>query len=310
MLKKIVLITTVCIMAAGCSNTKKTETKHAEKIVEMNVVTQSGVTAELKDDNILVKAGNIVITKDEYEEALTAIPKDSLEYYKTEKGKDEIVKSLLTVKLMAEEAKNQNIDKEKEFIKIRDLAVEKELANYFVKINFMDKISSVTNEELSAEYEKKKSDFAVPATVRAYHILIKADSTMSDAERVNAKKQAQTILDKLLVSPADFEKLAKENSSCPSNVNGGDLGYFGKGEMVQEFEDAAFAGEVGKIIPHLVETQFGYHIIKVVDKKDAGFKNLTDVQEQLKEEILMEKRYNSYKKYIEDLEKKYNIKLQ
>lgn len=89
--------------------------------------------------------------------------------------------------------------------------------------------------------------------VRASHILVK---TQMEAQKVSGK----------LASGSDFANLAKKFSECPSGRNGGDLGFFGKGRMVKPFEDAAFSLEIGEI-SQPVETQFGYHIIMVTDKR-------------------------------------------
>ena len=83
----------------------------------------------------------------------------------------------------------------------------------------------------------------------------------------------------LLSRGEGIEDVAKESSSCPSGANGGDLGEFRRGQMVKEFEDAAFAAEIGHIVGP-VKTQFGYHLIKVEDKKEAGESNLEEVKDQ------------------------------
>ena len=90
--------------------------------------------------------------------------------------------------------------------------------------------------------------------VKASHILVKDEKT---AKKLKAE----------IDNGADFAKVAKKNSLCPSGASGGDLGFFGKGQMVKEFESAAFSMEKGQVTPKPVKTQFGYHIIKVTDKK-------------------------------------------
>lgn len=89
--------------------------------------------------------------------------------------------------------------------------------------------------------------------VRAFHILVKSED------------EAQKIM-KRLNDGEEFAKVARRFSSCPSGKNGGDLGWFGRGQMVPEFEQAAFAADVGKAIGP-IKTQFGYHVIKVAGKK-------------------------------------------
>lgn len=91
--------------------------------------------------------------------------------------------------------------------------------------------------------------------IRASHILVKTE------------KEAKGLYDEILAQKISFEDAAMENSLCPSGQVGGDLGYFGKGMMVKPFEDAAFALEIGDI-SNPVETQFGWHLIKLTDKKE------------------------------------------
>lgn len=90
--------------------------------------------------------------------------------------------------------------------------------------------------------------------VRAQHILV---ATQEEAAKVKSEIESGTIT---------FEDAAKKYSQCPSKANGGDLGYFGRGMMVKEFETASFDGETGKV-SNPVQTQFGWHLIKVIDKK-------------------------------------------
>ena len=94
----------------------------------------------------------------------------------------------------------------------------------------------------------------MPIFVKASHLLVKTEE-----EALKLKEQIK--------DGKDFAKAAKEVSLCPSGQNGGDLGYFTKGQMVKEFEDAAFSMEVGEV-SNPIKTQFGYHLIYLTDKKD------------------------------------------
>ncbi len=124
---------------------------------------------------------------------------------------------------------------------------------------------TVTDQEAKAFYDKNPDTFTLPEQVRASHILISVDPKASAADRKKARAKAEALL-KQLKAGADFAKLAKEDSGCPSSKQGGDLGYFSKGQMVKPFEDAAWALKPGQL-SGVVETQFGYHIIKVTEKR-------------------------------------------
>ncbi|MFQ5621463.1 MAG: peptidylprolyl isomerase, partial [Candidatus Nanoarchaeia archaeon] len=125
----------------------------------------------------------------------------------------------------------------------------------------------VTDEEAKAHYEATKEQLQSPAQVRASHILVETE------------EEANGLLQKLREG-ADFAELAKNFSTGPSGPNGGDLGFFSRGKMVKPFEDAAFPLTKGEISKP-VETQFGWHVIKVTDKKAAGTTSYEQVQSQI-----------------------------
>lgn len=136
------------------------------------------------------------------------------------------------------------------------------IGSYLYDIKFYDKVTSeVKNEEEAAiqYYNNHKDEFT---RVRASHILVKK------------KKEAQKIMDKIK-SGEDFAALAKEYSIDGSAQNGGDLDYFPKGKMVKPFEDAAFALEIGEV-SDIVETDYGFHIIKLTDKITDAFEEIKD----------------------------------
>ncbi|MBP7053019.1 MAG: peptidylprolyl isomerase [Phycisphaerae bacterium] len=167
----------------------------------------------------------------------------------------------------------------------------------------------VTDEEAKAFYDGNPEEFAVPEQVRASHILISTDpaeSTDPNADPNQVKAQAREKAEKLLTQVkegADFATVAKENSSCPSAAQGGELPPFGRGEMVKPFEDAAFAMKVGEI-SDLVETQFGYHIIKVAEHKDPNIVAFAAAKEQIVENLQGSKRQKAFTDYIESLRQK------
>ena len=125
----------------------------------------------------------------------------------------------------------------------------------------------VTDKEASDFYNKNKNMFSKPESVHARHILVAKDS--KDTEKSKTDKRAKTEdLRKKLVAGADFAALAVKNSDCPSKQNGGDLGTFSRGQMIKPFEDAAFS-QAPKAIGPIVETDFGYHIIQVLEHNVA-----------------------------------------
>ena len=96
-----------------------------------------------------------------------------------------------------------------------------------------------------------------------------------------AKAKAEGVLADVLANPSKFADLAREHSTCPSSAQGGSLGQFGRGQMVPEFEEAIFSTEAGVIVPTLVETQFGYHIIEVTARSEGESVSFEEVKERL-----------------------------
>ena len=154
------------------------------------------------------------------------------------------------------------------------------IINNLVSKEIVPKVT-VTDEETKKFYDENKENlFKRPEQIRASHILCGVDPKATKAEKEKAKAKAEKLL-KEIKGGKDFAELAKSNSDCPSKEKGGDLGFFGKGQMVPAFETAAFALKPGEV-SSVVETQFGYHIIKVTEKKAAGTTGFDEVKEQIK----------------------------
>jgi len=142
----------------------------------------------------------------------------------------------------------------------------------------------VPSAEIDRAYNNNIEQYSTPEQVRASHILLKTEGKDDAA----VKAQAENLL-KQARGGADFAELAKKYSEDDSNkANGGDLDYFGRGRMVAEFDQVAFTLEPGKI-SDVVKTQFGYHIIKVTDKKAATTRPLADVRQQLQDQLAYER---------------------
>lgn len=151
-----------------------------------------------------------------------------------------------------------------------------------VKLSKLLGIGEPTDKDLKEFYEKNKSRlYEMPETVRARHILISIDATDDAAKKAVKKEKAESLRKQLVASKgADFEKLAKDNSDCPSKAMGGDLGEFRKGQMVPAFEAAAFVLKVNEISA-VVETDFGYHVIQVIEHNSPRTVAFDEVKSQI-----------------------------
>ncbi len=159
----------------------------------------------------------------------------------------------------------------------------------------------ITDDDITAHYQKQKLE------VKASHILCKVEPDASAEEKAKVLTKIKGIQEKLK-SGESFEELAKQNSDCPSGKQGGDLGFFGRGKMVKPFEKAAFNMPKGGV-SDIVETQFGYHIIKVTDIQDnKSLKPMEEAKEHLKAEILQVKRKEAIKELLKKLKDGAKIK--
>jgi len=235
-----------------------------------------------------VKAAKIVVTEKEVNDHIEAMASQ-------QRLSVEELKVLIS-------ARGQSFEQVKQQIK-RGLGYQKLMeARWAGKIN-------VTEEDAKNYYSEKPKEFKRPEQVRASHILIKPDTaapgTDPEEAKAKAKAKAQHLL-KQIKEGADFATLAKANSGCPSATRGGDLGLFPKGQMVKSFDEAAFKLKVGQV-SDIVETQYGYHIIKVTDRRDAGVETFEQARDRIIRGLIQKKQAKLANEYIESLKTKAKI---
>lgn len=192
---------------------------------------------------------------------------------------------------------------------------DKEAENYFqknkekyrvneqanVKFIKIDPKKMVADKDINEYYAENKNEFRELEKVKARHILLKVDANASEDEKKKVKEEAQEILAKAKKEGADFAALAKKYSEDPGSAKkGGDLGYFERGKMVKEFEEAAFSLKPGEI-SDLVKTSYGYHIIKVEDKKPAAVPSLEKVKSKVKQKIVEQVTVRDAKEIADEL---------
>lgn len=160
----------------------------------------------------------------------------------------------------------------------------------------------VTEQDAKKMYDENKERFKHGAQVHARHILLNVKKDDDEAKVAETKKRAEAIAKEAKAPGADFEALAKEKSEGPTASRGGDLGYFEKSRMVPEFAEAAFAMKPGEISDP-VKSDFGFHIIQVVDKKEAGTTSFEEAKEQIIAQLERQKFGESMNALLEDLKK-------
>jgi peptidyl-prolyl cis-trans isomerase C len=159
----------------------------------------------------------------------------------------------------------------------------------------------VSDEETKSFYDKNPQLFQQPEQVKASHILIKVQADAPAEQKAEARKKLEAVQQKVKKGE-DFATLAKTYSEGPSGPKGGDLGYFRRGQMVKPFEEVAFSLKPDET-SEIVETQFGYHLIKVNDKKPAKKMTYAEVKDRLNEHLKKQKTDSETNAYIETLRK-------
>ena len=212
--------------------------------------------------------------------------------YDNEMGRRAILEELVNMELFSLLGAELGVEKDPKFIETMN-EVRKDVTRQFAVEAIMKDVA-VSDEEIAEFYEKHKENFKVPETVRASHILVADEDEM---------KKVRADLD----AGMSFEDAARKHSSCPSKEQGGDLGFFSKEQMVPEFGNAAFAMKVGDVSAEPVKTQFGLHLIKLVDKKEASVRPLEEVRAQLTESLLNEKKAGVYNDQLSKLREKHQV---
>lgn len=292
---KKLLATVALLLFVGCSGSNEVAKE----------TTQKSETKKKIEGTIIKKVGDEAVTEERIEFEMSKIPEQYKKQYETEQGKAQLVDRIAEIKMLKMEAMDKGLDDTERYKYEIESAKDQILAQIAVEKYFDDNID-ISDEKILERYNQNKEKYKQESEIQASHILIQTTAQMSEDEKKSAKEKAQSILKEAKGDIENFADLAKEKSEGPSGKNGGKLGWFGKGRMVPEFEKAAFNTKPGEIYSELVQTQFGYHIIYVEDKKETGYKNVEEVSDEIREELKNTQKQSTYTKYIEELKEKYN----
>lgn len=213
--------------------------------------------------------------------------------FQSPEGIKRVVDELVNQELLYLDAVESKFEDEAEFQQMLNTAKVNLLKNYaFTKVVADEQ---VTEEEMLNYYNENKEGFNKPETVKASHILI------------DSEEKANDIL-KETNSGLSFEEAAIKYSSCPSKEDGGNLGEFARGQMVPEFENEAFAMEVDTISKP-VKSQFGYHLIKLVEKNEAKESSFEEVKDEIYSHLVRLKQQDKYMEKINNLKDEFKVEL-
>jgi peptidyl-prolyl cis-trans isomerase C len=243
----------------------------------------------------LAKVGSVKITQADLEREMKNLPDFAQKIFEGSGGRERFLDELIKKELLYQEALKKGLDKDAEYLKrVED----------FKKITLIGKLlekeieskTKVSDQDVKDYYEKHKSELASVSQIRASHILLKTE------------EEARKILERLKKGE-DFAKIARKISIDPGSAkNGGDLGFFSAGQMVPEFEAAAVKLKPGEISKP-VKTKFGYHIIKVTDKKLGKPVEFEKVKNYISQHLSAEKQKGAFDSYMEELKKKYTVEI-
>lgn len=227
--------------------------------------------------SVIIQAEGQAITAADLEAELAKAPKEArLGLLERPDGLAQLASNLLLRRVLAKQAEVAGADKTPQAEAALRLVRDRVLSE--IQLQRIDEKNRIPDDVLEKRiqdvYRAESKRFEVPEEVRASHILI--------AKGEGAKEKAEKLL-KELRDGGDFAALAKENSIDPgSSARGGDLGYFGRNRMAKPFEDAAFGMKEKGQLSDVVESQFGYHIIRFEDRKPGGVKPLAEVRDEIK----------------------------
>ena len=223
------------------------------------------------DDPIIVAAGDITIRRSEFENAIKTLPPE-YQQFATGPGKKQFAEDYLRMKMLAAQGMKENLQNSPDVQQQLSLMRENLVAN--AELQKIEKGVAVSDADLQKIYEQNKKDYE---TVKARHILIAfkgspaAQPGKTDLTEEQAKAKAEEIKKSIEAGKTTFEEAAKKDSDDKgSGARGGELGSFTRGQMVEEFEKAAFDAKPGTIVGP-VRTQYGYHIIEVESHETTSF---------------------------------------
>jgi len=245
------------------------------------------------ENKVIAIVNGTEITEQSLKEIAMRYPADRQRYLLSEAGKKQLLEQVISFELIGNYAVDNGMENDAEYQALLQRA-KKEIITQ-VAINKILSEVTLTEEEVKKYYEANQDMFKAEESVRAKHILV---DSLEKAEEVKGAIEAGMT----------FEEAASLYSTCPSKAQGGDLGSFTRGRMVPEFEKAAFELEVG-VISEPVQTQFGYHFIKVEEKQAGSIRPFEEVKNTITNELLSERQNFKYMQFVDELKKKYTVEV-
>ena len=263
-------------------------------VATAQTTTKPTATAAPSADPIIVAAGDVTIRQSEFESALKSLPPE-YQQFAGGPGKKQFAEDYLRMKMLASQGIKNGLDKDPDVVRQLALMRENLVAN--AQLQRLEKSITVSDADVQKAYETNKNEYE---QVKARHILIAFKGSPAavpgkkELTEEEAKAKAEE-LRKQLAAGGNFEEIAKkESDDTGSGTRGGDLGSFGRGQMVEEFEKAAFAAKPGELTP-VIRTQFGYHIIKVDEHTTTPLADVKTTLEQRERQRRLQEQLDAMK---------------
>ncbi len=242
------------------------------------------------ENKVLAVISGTEITEKDLNSIIMRYPEEQRAMFNSEMGKKQLLEQMISFELMNKLGKEMKLDETEEY-KASLAQVEKDLLTQMT-INKVLSDVTITDEDAKKYYEENKAQFEQPATVSAKHILVDNEELCNE------------IKNRIENEGLSFEDAAKEYSTCPSNAQGGSLGVFGRGMMVPEFEEAAFALDLEKV-SEPVKTQFGYHLIKLEAKNEPTIPAYEEIADKVEKTLMFQKQGEVYKNKLDEVKAKF-----
>lgn len=244
----------------------------------------------LPPETILASFGGQTITLGEFNQVWEQVPED----YKLQLDKSMVLDQVISEKMLIQEANNMGLEKDNDVLEQIKKMTEQILVQALIQREILDKVD-VNDEEVSEYYEQNKGSFTEKEQIHLYNILLESE------------EEAQDILEQLKAG-GDFSEIAKGKSTGPSAAQGGDLGYLTKGTIIPEIEEVVFTLEVEEL-SEVIITDFGFHILKITEKKPETVKALEEVKEEIIQTLLPTKQKEAFDNLLEELKGKVEIEI-
>ena len=284
---RISTVLTLCLLAFLIFNFSFVFAVEGTSTTETN---PEDVETILPPETILASFNGQTITLGEFDQLWEEVPEE----YKLQLDKSMLLDQLISEKLLMQEAKNMGLEEDNVVLEQIKKMTEQILVQVLIEREILDKVN-INDQEVSEYYEQNKESFTEKEQVYLYNILLETE------------EEAQDILEQLKAG-GDFSEIAKEKSTGPSAAQGGDLGYLTKGTIIPEIEEVVFALEVEEL-SEVVKSDYGFHILKITEKKPETVRTLEEVKEEIIQTLLPAKQKEAFDNLLEELKGKAEIEI-